>query len=117
MSFGFKHGIPNDADFVYDVRFLPNPFYIPELKNLTGLDSPVSDYVMQFDEAKKYEDLLKQQIDFTIPLCQKEGRSQLIIAFGCTGGHHRSVTFAHAFYNHLIRNGYSASVSHRDILK
>lgn len=117
MSFGFKHGIPNDADFVYDVRFLPNPFYIPELKNLTGLDSPVSDYVMQFDEAKKYEDLLKQQIDFTIPLCQKEGRSQLIIAFGCTGGHHRSVTFAQAFYNHLIRNGYSASVSHRDILK
>lgn len=117
MSFGFKHGLPNDADFVYDVRFLPNPFYIPELKNLTGLDNAVSEYVMQFDEAGKYRDLLTQLIDFIIPLCQKEGRSQLIIAFGCTGGHHRSVTFAQHVYHHLIERGYSASVSHRDIVK
>lgn len=117
MSFGFKHGIPNDADFVYDVRFLPNPFYIPELKNLTGLDSPVSDYVMKFQESNEYLAKLVSLVDYIVPLCQNEGRSQLIIAIGCTGGHHRSVTFAQAIYQHLRDNGYSASVSHRDILK
>lgn len=117
MSFGFKHGIPNDADFVYDVRFLPNPFYIPELKNLTGLDSPVSDYVMKFKESDEYLKKLLSFVDYTVPLCQSEGRSQLIIAVGCTGGHHRSVTFAQAIYQHLREKGYCASVSHRDILK
>lgn len=116
MSFGFKHGIPNDADFVYDVRFLPNPFYVPELKHLTGLDPAVSGYVMNSDEAQEYEKKLFDFVDYIIPLCQKEGRSQLIIAIGCTGGHHRSVTFAEALYKHLNSN-YSASVSHRDILK
>lgn len=117
MSFGFKHGIPNDADFVYDVRFLPNPYYIPELKNLTGLDSAVSDYVMQFAESKEYLSKLISLVDYVVPLCQREGRSQLIIAVGCTGGHHRSVTFAKGLYAHLSEKGYSASVSHRDILK
>ncbi|MCM1363478.1 MAG: RNase adapter RapZ [Faecalibacterium sp.] len=116
MSFGFKHGIPNDADFVYDVRFLPNPFYIPELKQLTGLDNAVNEYVMQSDDAKEYEKKLFDFVDYIIPLCQKEGRSQLIIAIGCTGGHHRSVTFAENLYKHLNLN-YSSSVSHRDILK
>ena len=114
MSFGFKHGIPNDADFVFDVRFLPNPFYIPELKPLTGLDSAVSDYVMKFEESKEFEKRLLDLVDYTIPLCQKEGRSQLILAVGCTGGHHRSVTFAEILYKHL-KTRYSASVSHRDI--
>lgn len=117
MSFGFKHGIPSDADFVYDVRFLPNPFYVPELKGLTGLDSAVSDYVMSFDEAKTYEQKLFDFVDFIIPECKKEGRTQLIIAVGCTGGHHRSVTFAENLYKHLKDTNHSASVSHRDILK
>ncbi len=116
MSFGFKHGIPSDADFVYDVRFLPNPFYVPELKNLTGLDSAVNEYVMKTDEAKGYEKRLFDFIDYIIPLCRREGRSQLIIAIGCTGGHHRSVTFAERLYKH-IDGEYHASVSHRDILK
>lgn len=117
MSFGFKHGLPNDADFVYDVRFLPNPFYIPELKNLTGLDNEVSSYVMSFEEAQKYQEKLFDLIDYTVPLCKKEGRTQLIVAIGCTGGHHRSVTFAENLYKHLKNNGYYASVSHRDIMK
>lgn len=116
MSFGFKHGIPSDADFVYDVRFLPNPFYEPELKNLTGLDEAVNTYVMKSQEASEYEKKLFDFVDYVIPLCAKEGRSQLIIAIGCTGGHHRSVTFAQNLYNHLNLK-YSASVSHRDILK
>ena len=117
MSFGFKHGLPNDADFVYDVRFLPNPFYIPELKNLTGLDNEVSSYVMSFEEAQKNQEKLFDLIDYTVPLCKKEGRTQLIVAIGCTGGHHRSVTFAENLYKHLKNNGYYASVSHRDIMK
>lgn len=117
MSFGFKHGIPNDADFVFDVRFLPNPFYIPELKPLTGLDKAVSDYVMSFDESKDFEKKLLSLLDCSLPLCQKEGRSQLILAVGCTGGHHRSVTFAEILYNHFKEKGFSSSVSHRDILK
>lgn len=117
MSFGFKHGIPNDADFVFDVRFLPNPFYIPELKHLTGLDKAVSDYVMSFDESKDFEKKLISLLDCSLPLCVKEGRSQLIIAVGCTGGHHRSVTFAEILYNHFREKGFSSSVSHRDILK
>lgn len=117
MSFGFKHGIPNDADFVFDVRFLPNPFYIPELKSLTGLDKAVSDYVIGFSESQEYEKKLFELVDFSLPLCVKEGRSQLIIAVGCTGGHHRSVTFAELLYKHFRDKGYSSSVSHRDILK
>lgn len=117
MSFGFKHGIPNDADFVFDVRFLPNPFYIPELKALTGLDKAVSDYVMSFRESNEFRDKLLELVDCSLPLCIKEGRSQLIIAVGCTGGHHRSVTFAEILYKHFKEKGFSASVSHRDILK
>ncbi len=117
MSFGFKHGIPNDADFVFDVRFLPNPFYIPELKEHTGLESCVSDYVMSFEQSKEYEKKLMEFIDFVVPLCKQEGRSQLIIAVGCTGGHHRSVTFAQLLYDFLQSKDFSSSVSHRDILK
>lgn len=117
VSFGYKHGVPNDADLVFDVRCLPNPFYVPELKGLTGMDSPVFDYVMQYDESKQLADKLFDLIDFTLPFYRKEGRSQLIIAFGCTGGHHRSVTFARLMYEHLKEKGYRMSISHRDLLK
>ena len=116
MSFGFKHGIPNDADFVFDVRFLPNPFYVPELKHQTGLDEPVRDYVMNSDASKAFLQKLENFCDYAVELAQKEGRSQLIFAFGCTGGHHRSVTFAQLFYRHF-QEKYRASVSHRDIMK
>lgn len=117
MSFGFKHGIPNDSDFLFDVRFLPNPFYIAELKHQTGLDKAVSDYVMSFEESEQYKTKMFELVDLAASLSEKEGRTQLIIAIGCTGGHHRSVTFANLLYEHLANLGYSASVSHRDILK
>ncbi|MGN0448641.1 MAG: RNase adapter RapZ [Acutalibacteraceae bacterium] len=117
MSFGFKHGIPEDADYIFDVRSLPNPYYVDELKNLTGLDERVSSFVMNFEEAIKYEKKLKDFIDFVVPLCVKDGRSQLIIAIGCTGGHHRSVTFAQLVYSHLIEQGHKVSLNHRDINK
>lgn len=117
VSFGYKYGIPNDADLVFDVRCLPNPFYVPELKGLTGLDAPVFDFVMQYDESKKLSEKLFDIVDFSLPLYRKEGRSQLIIAFGCTGGHHRSVTFARLMFEHLKEKGYRMSISHRDLLK
>ena len=117
MSFGFRHGIPEDADFVFDLRFLPNPYYIPELKELTGLEENVSKYVMQFDTAKSYLGHILSTLDFVIPECVKEGRSQLVIAVGCTGGHHRSVTFAQLIHKHFKEKGLNVSVSHRDILK
>lgn len=117
VSFGYKHGIPNDADLVFDVRCLPNPFYVPELKGLTGIDAPVFDYVMQYDESKQLAEKLFDIVDFSLPLYRKEGRSQLIIAFGCTGGHHRSVTFARLMFDHLKEKGYRMSISHRDLLK
>ena len=117
VSFGFKHGIPNDADIVFDVRCLPNPFYLPNLRPLTGLDSAVYDYVMSFDESKKFAEKMFDMLDFSMPLYRKEGRSQLIIAFGCTGGHHRSVTFTRLCYDHFKEKGYNMSMSHRDISK
>ncbi|MBQ8028690.1 MAG: RNase adapter RapZ [Clostridia bacterium] len=117
MSFGFKNGIPNDADFIFDVRFLPNPFYIPEMKALTGLDKAVYDYVMSFENAQKYKDKIFDFLDFIIPQLIEEGRTQAIIAFGCTGGHHRSVAFAQSLYEHFSDMKLSSSVSHRDILK
>lgn len=117
MSFGFKHGIPSDADFVFDLRFLPNPFYIQELRQLTGLDSQVYDYVMSFPESNEYADKLEAVLKTAIPLCKKEGRTQLVIGCGCTGGHHRSVTFARLLADRFDKAGYSTSISHRDILK
>lgn len=117
VSFGYKYGVPNDADLVFDVRCLPNPFYVPELKSLTGLDAPVFDYVMKYSESKELADKLFDFVDFSLPLYRKEGRSQLIIAFGCTGGHHRSVAFARLMYEHLKEKGYRMSISHRDLLK
>lgn len=117
MSFGFKYGLPSDADLVFDVRCLPNPFYIPELKEKTGLDEPVSSYVMQFDQSKVFLQKLTDLLDFTLPLYQEEGKSELVIAFGCTGGKHRSVTFAEAMSKHFREANIHCNTTHRDIQK
>lgn len=114
MSFGFKRGIPLDADFVYDVRMLPNPFYVEELKPLTGNDEAVRNYVMKFPESQEYYEKLSDLIRFQIPLCIKEGRRQLVIAIGCTGGQHRSVTFANLLKDEFEAAGYSVNCKHRE---
>lgn len=115
-SFGFKHGILQDADLIFDVRFLPNPYYIEELKPLTGNDKPVQEYVMSFDEAGIFLDKLTDMVNFLIPNYVKEGKLQLVIGIGCTGGQHRSVTLANELYNRLKDKGkYGISVDHRDI--
>ena len=117
MSFGFKHGLPLAANMVFDVRCLPNPFYIPELRNLTGLDAPVRDFVMQCPETEGFKRRFTDMIDYMLPLYVKEGKSQLVIAVGCTGGHHRSVALAQYIHDHLAKNGVHVSVTHRDMLK
>lgn len=117
ISFGFKYGAPKDSDLVFDVRCLPNPFYIPELKNKTGLDRPVRDYVMSFEEAKGLEPRLTELVNYLVPLYRKEGKSQLTISVGCTGGKHRSVVFAEIVYNAVKEKGYKVSVYHRDITR
>ncbi|MCR4686722.1 MAG: RNase adapter RapZ [Lachnospiraceae bacterium] len=115
VSFGFKHGMPADVDLVFDVRFLPNPFYIEELKPLTGNDAPVHDYVMSFPEAKEFLDKLTDMINFLIPNYVKEGKYQLVIGIGCTGGKHRSVTLANELYAALKDKGsYGLTITHRD---
>lgn len=117
MSFGFKHGIPQDADLVFDVRFLPNPFYIDELKQLTGLDEEVQTYVMSYPEAHTFIDKLTDMIRFLIPNYIKEGKYQLVIAIGCTGGQHRSVTLAGELYKRLKDKGdYGLTLRHRDTI-
>ena len=116
LSFGFKHGIPADADLVFDVRFLPNPFYIDELKYKTGNDKEVQDYVMGFQEAHIFIDKLSDMIEFLIPNYIKEGKYQLVIGIGCTGGKHRSVTLANQLYNRLRdKSGYGLKIAHRDV--
>ena len=117
MSFGFKYGWVAEADIVFDVRCLKNPFYVPELKHLTGLDKQVSDYVLSSPEAQGLKERLLSLIDYTVPLYCKEGKSQLVIAVGCTGGKHRSVTFAELVYKHLAEQNYNTAVTHRDIDK
>lgn len=118
MSFGFKYGVPSDCDLLFDVRCLPNPFYIPELKEHTGLEAAVCDYVMQFDESKELLAKLYNLIDFLVPLYIKEGKSQLVIGFGCTGGRHRSVCFAEKMHQYLAdKENLNLTVSHRDIKK
>ena len=117
MSFGFKYGIPTEADLVFDVRCLPNPFYIEELKHLTGLDEPVYSYVMKWEQTKGVVQRLISLIDYMLPLYCDEGKSQLVIAIGCTGGKHRSVALAQLLYDHLLENGHRTSVNHRDIQK
>ena len=116
VSFGFKYGIPADADLVLDVRFLPNPFYIDELKNKTGLDKEVRDYVCQFEETGKFLDKLEDMLDFLIPNYVKEGKSNLVVAIGCTGGKHRSVTLASSLYDRMKkRTDIGFKLTHRDI--
>jgi UPF0042 nucleotide-binding protein len=117
ISFGYKYGIPNDSDLVFDVRCLPNPFYIPELRNLTGLDEPIKEYVMKWPQAKNLVPKLLDLIDYLVPLYISEGKSQLVISVGCTGGHHRSVVFAELIHEHLSNKGFLLSVNHRDIKK
>ncbi len=116
MSFGFKHGIPSDADLVFDVRFLPNPFYIDELKHKTGNDKEVQDYVMGFEEAESFLQKLIDMLLFLIPNYIKEGKYRLVIAIGCTGGKHRSVTLANELYNRMKDMGhYGIKLYHRDM--
>lgn len=118
LSFGFKYGIPSDADLVFDVRFLPNPFYYEEMRPLTGKDALVHDYVMGFDVAKEFLKKLTDMAEFLIPNYISEGKNQLVIAVGCTGGKHRSVTLAMELYEALCKGGnYAVKIEHRDILK
>ena len=117
VSFGFKYGIPTEADLVFDVRCLPNPFYVKELKNLTGLDDPVREYVMRWEQSQEVARRLLDLLDYMVPLYLEEGKSQLVVAMGCTGGKHRSVTFAQLLYEHFAAQGKRASVNHRDIQK
>lgn len=116
-SFGFKYGVMNDADLTFDVRCLPNPFYIAELKGKTGLNKEVSDYVMGFESARTLLDKLNDLVDYLLPLYEKEGKAQLVIAFGCTGGKHRSVTFAEMVAKHITDSGRTIRIAHRDIEK
>ena len=115
LSFGFKYGIPVDSDLVFDVRFIPNPFYIPELKPFSGLDMPVRDYVLEQYETKAFLEKIKDMLEFLIPNYQKEGKRQLIISIGCTGGRHRSVAIANEIYENLHDKNFNVYIEHRDI--
>lgn len=115
LSFGFKYGIPSDADLVFDVRFLPNPYYIEELKAKTGNDKAVRDYVMQYPEAEMFLDKLTDMLQFLIPNYIKEGKYQLVVAIGCTGGQHRSVTLVNELYERMKNQGsYGIRLIHRE---
>lgn len=116
LSFGFKYGIPVDSDLVFDVRFLPNPYYIDDLKPLTGNDKPVQDYVMSFAKSGEFLDKLEDMLNFLIPNYILEGKNSLVISIGCTGGKHRSVTLANALYKRLSNKDYGIKIEHRDIL-
>ena len=115
LSFGFKYGIPSDSDLVFDVRFIPNPFYIPELKPFSGEDEPVKNYVLAQEETKGFLSRLSDMAEFLIPNYIKEGKRQLIISIGCTGGRHRSVAIANALYKDLLSKNFHVTLEHRDI--
>ncbi len=117
MAFGYKYGMPMDADLVFDVRCFPNPFYIDELKYKTGNDKEVQDYVMKFPEAQTFLEKLCDMMDFMIPLYEEEGKIAITIAIGCTGGKHRSVTMANRLGEHLIDGGFKVNLSYRDMGK
>lgn len=117
MSFGFKYGLPKESDLVFDVRCLPNPFYISELRPLTGLNEPVREYVLEREEAQKLIPKLLDLVDYLIPMYQKEGKTQLTIGVGCTGGKHRSVVFAQLLGEHLAQQKVRTTITHRDIAK
>lgn len=116
-SFGYKRGIPLDADYIFDVRFLPNPYYIEELRNKTGNDASVQNYVMSFDNAKEIYNRILSVISFAAKICKENERNQLVIAIGCTGGHHRSVTFTNRIYQRLLPDYKNIVKIHRDIEK
>lgn len=115
MSFGFKHGLPLEADLVFDVRFMPNPFYVEELRHQTGLDEAVRDYVFALQQSRDYLAQLESLLRFSLPLYAEEGKTGLTVAVGCTGGHHRSVAVAHALSEMIGKLGYQVIEAHRDI--
>jgi len=117
ISFGFKYGMPLDVDLIFDVRFIPNPFYIESLKKLTGMDKKVRDFVLEQEETIIFLNKLDDMLEFLIPNYIKEGKNQLVIGIGCTGGQHRSVTIGEAISSKLIENGHKSVVDHRDIEK
>ncbi|CBE68252.1 MAG: RNase adapter RapZ [Candidatus Methylomirabilis oxygeniifera] len=117
VSFGYKHGLPFDADIVFDTRFLPSPHFIDDLRPLTGLDSQIGEFLMRTSVTKPYLERLVDLLDFVVPLCEEEGRAYLTVALGCTGGHHRSVFFAEQLAGHFRETGYQINVRHRDIEK
>jgi UPF0042 nucleotide-binding protein len=117
MSFGYKYGIPLDTDLLMDVRFLPNPYYIPELKDLTGCDQAVQEYVFKSPISREFVDKYYSLLDFLIPNYITEGKTHLVIAIGCTGGHHRSVALANSLGQLLQNDKYEVTIKHRDINK
>ncbi|MDR1131095.1 MAG: RNase adapter RapZ [Oscillospiraceae bacterium] len=117
ISFGYKHGIPLESDLVFDVRFLPNPFYVAELRELNGLDEPVSRFVLQNGVTREFLDMLREMLKFLLPLYEEEGKMSLTVSIGCTGGHHRSVAIARELTNYIERLDYPAQNINRDIMK
>lgn len=117
VSFGFKHGLPMEADLVFDVRFMPNPFYIDTLRPKVGLDDPVRDYVFSFRETEEFMEKLRDMIAYLLPRYQEEGKTVLVIAIGCTGGHHRSVAVTHALAQYITSLGYHVTENHRDMTR
>ena len=117
MSFGYKHGMPLDADLVFDVRFIPNPYYIKELRDLTGNDRAVRDYVMNFHETINFVKKMSEMIEWLIPYYIKQGKRNLVVAFGCTGGQHRSVSMANEFHDIFTEHGRKVDRFHRDVMK
>jgi len=117
VSFGFKHGLPLEADLVFDVRFMPNPFYIDALRPQTGLDAPVRDYVFSFRETEEFMEKLRDMISYLLPRYREEGKTVLVIAIGCTGGHHRSVAVTHALSEYVASLGYQVTENHRDMTR
>ena len=115
LSVGFKYGLPMDADLVFDVRLLPNPFYIPELKHHTGLEKPVRDFVFSYQQSKDFLEKLEDLLSLSLPYYVEEGKTNLVIAVGCTGGHHRSVAIAVEVAKFVSKLGFSTSIAHRDI--
>lgn len=114
-SFGFKYGLPMEADLVFDVRCMPNPFYIPELREKTGLNQPVADYVFSFRQTHDFMEKLRDLLTFSLPLYAEEGKTELVIAVGCTGGRHRSVAMTHALAEDIRNLGYRVRENHRDM--
>ena len=117
LSFGYKHGLPMDADLVFDVRFLPNPFYVEELRPLCGLDRPVAEYVFSYRQTRSFMEMIEKMLEFLLPLYTEEGKHSLTVAIGCTGGHHRSVAIASALTDHLRAVRVNAVNINRDLDK